>query len=98
MEQADQGLHCLSFQNHISHSIEWIRKILLYLTVDTLRHSILISHNLYDMEKKLSHDVASGSDIMSSNKFNKPPVVYRFSIIGNDCIKHAKILTFSCDF
>ena len=75
--------------------------MLLYLTVNTLRHSILISHNLYDMEKNLSHDVMSGSDITPCNKMDKPLVVYRFCIISNDCIKDAKILTFShqkCDF
>ena len=27
----------------------------------------------------LSHDVASGSDIMSCNKIDKPLLVYRFS-------------------
>ena len=76
MEQAAQVLHCLSFQNNISHSTEWIRKMLLHLTVNTLCHSILISHNLYDMEKNLSHDVTSGSDVTPCNKIDKPLVVY----------------------
>ena len=32
-----------------------------------------------EFENTLSHDVASESDIMSSNKINKPQVVNRFS-------------------
>ena len=50
------------------------------------------------MERILSHDVASGSDIAYCNKIDKPLVVYRFCNVITPilmCVEDEKSIAFS---
>ena len=50
-----------------------------FTTVNNTSDSNIHKKNSYFVYINLSHDVASGSDIMLFNKIDKPQVVYRFS-------------------